>query len=101
MFAILEEGGKQFYVTKDQVIFIEKRDGKEGDVITFENEKILMVNDRIGKPFVEGASIKGVIEKQGKQKKIIVFRHNHKSTHKRKYGHRQPYTRVKITGIEG
>ena len=56
---------------------------------------------KLGKPFLDGVSVDGVIEKQGKQKKIVVYRHNAKSTHKRKYGHRQPYTRVKITGVKG
>ena len=99
MFAIIETGGKQIKVAKDEIIFVEKLEGKEGDKVTF--DKVLFVENKIGKPFVEGASVTGVIEKQGKQKKIIVFRHNHKSTHKRKYGHRQPYTRIKITEVKG
>lgn len=99
MFAIIETGGKQIKVAKDEIIFVEKLEGKEGDTVTF--DKVLFVENKIGKPFVEGASVTGVIEKQGKQKKIIVFRHNHKSTHKRKYGHRQPYTRIKITEVKG
>ena len=99
MFAIIETGGKQIKVAKDAIIFVEKLEGKEGESITF--DKVLFVDNKIGKPYVEGASVTGVIEKQGKQKKIIVFRHNHKSTHKRKYGHRQPYTRIKITEVKG
>ena len=60
-----------------------------------------MYGEKIGKPYLKDISITGIIEKQSKQKKIIVYRHNSKSTHKRKYGHRQPYTRVKITGLKG
>lgn len=99
MFAIIETGGKQLVVKKDEIIFVEKLEGKEGDKVTF--DKVLLIDNKFGKPYLEGASVTGVIEKQGKQKKIIVFRHNHKSTHKRKYGHRQPYTRIKITEVKG
>lgn len=99
MFAIIETGGKQIIVKSGDVIFVEKLEGNEGDKVTF--DKVLMVNETIGKPFVNGASVTGVIEKQGKQKKIIVFRHQHKSTHKRKLGHRQPYTRIKIEEVRG
>ena len=99
MFAIIETGGKQLFVKKDDVIFIEKLEGKDGDKVQF--DKILLVDKKVGKPYLEGVFVAGVIEKQGKQKKIIVLRHNHKSTHKRKYGHRQPYTRVKITEVKG
>ena len=99
MFAIIKTGGKQLLVKKDDVIFVEKLEGKEGDKISF--NEVLMIDKKIGKPFIEGASVEGIIEKQGKQKKIVVYRHNAKSTHKRKYGHRQPYTRIKITEVKG
>ncbi|MCP4355983.1 MAG: 50S ribosomal protein L21 [Proteobacteria bacterium] len=99
MFAIIKTGGKQILVQKDDTIFIEKVEGTEGDKIVF--SEVLVLGDKIGKPLIEGASVEGTIEKQGKQKKIVVYRHNQKSTHKRKYGHRQPYTRVKITGMKG
>lgn len=98
MFTIIKTGGKQIAVNKDDIIYIEKIEGKEGDSVTF--NEVFLVDGIIGKPLVEGASVTGVIEKQGKQKKIVVYRHNAKSTHKRKYGHRQPYTRVKITEIK-
>ena len=98
MLAIIQTGGKQILVKKDETIFVEKLEGKEGDKITF--DKVLLVGQQIGTPFLNGATVEGVIEKQGKQKKIVVYRHNAKSTHKRKYGHRQPYTRVKITDIK-
>ena len=77
MFAIIETGGKQILVKAGDSIFIEK----------------------IGSPYIKNASVSGKIEKQGKAKKIVVYRHNAKSTHKRKLGHRQPYTRVKILAI--
>lgn len=97
MFAIIETGGKQILVKKDQSIFIEKIEGKEGSKVSF--DKVLVVDEQIGKPYLKNAIVTGIIEKQGKAKKIVVYRHNAKSTHKRKLGHRQPYTRVKITSI--
>ena len=99
MFAIIKTGGKQLLVKNEDVIYIEKIEGKEGDKVSF--TEVLMHDKNLGTPFLEGISVEGVIEKQGKQKKIVVYRHNAKSTHKRKYGHRQPYTRVKITGVKG
>ncbi|VEU55243.1 50S ribosomal protein L21 [Metamycoplasma orale] len=99
MFAIIETGGKQIIVKVGDSIFIEKIEGKEGDKVKF--DKVLVVNENIGSPYLKGFSVVGKIEKQGKAKKIVVYRHNAKSTHKRKLGHRQPYTRVKILSIEG
>ncbi|MBU4690900.1 50S ribosomal protein L21 [Mycoplasma zalophi] len=99
MFAIIETGGKQLLVKAGDTIFIEKIDGEAGQEITF--DKIVVLDSKIGTPYVNGATVTGVIEKQGKAKKIVVYRHNPKSTHKRKLGHRQPYTRVLIKEIKG
>ncbi|MBZ4195675.1 50S ribosomal protein L21 [Mycoplasma tauri] len=99
MIAIIETGGKQILVKEGDTIFIEKVEGEEGSKITF--DKVLLAGDKIGKPYVSSAKVLGEIQKQGKAKKIVVYRHNPKSTHKRKLGHRQPYTRVVITKIEG
>ncbi|MBX4209687.1 MAG: 50S ribosomal protein L21 [Mollicutes bacterium PWAP] len=97
MFAVIETGGKQLLVKKDAKIYVEKLEGKSGDTVTF--DKVLVVEGVIGKPYVAGAKVTAKIEKQGKAKKIVVYRHNAKSTHKRKYGHRQPYTLLTITKI--
>ncbi len=99
MFAIIETGGKQILVKVGDTIFIEKIEGKEGDKVKF--DKVLAIDEKIGSPYLKSVSVSGKIEKQGKAKKIVVYRHNAKSTHKRKLGHRQPYTRVKILAIEG
>ncbi|WP_069099854.1 50S ribosomal protein L21 [Mesomycoplasma ovipneumoniae] len=99
MFAIIKTGGKQLLVEKDQTIFIEKIDKNEGESVIFTD--VLFINGKIGAPFVENATVVGVVEKQGRGKKIVVYRHNPKSTHKRKLGHRQPFTRVKITELKG
>ncbi|WP_036464243.1 50S ribosomal protein L21 [Mycoplasmopsis sturni] len=99
MLAIIETGGKQIRVEEGSVIFVEKLEGAEGSEVKF--DKVLLVDTKIGQPYVEKAVVSGIIEKQGKAKKIVVYRHNAKSTHKRKLGHRQPYTRVRITSIQG
>ncbi|ADN69191.1 50S ribosomal protein L21 [Mycoplasmopsis fermentans] len=99
MIAIIETGGKQILVKEGQTIFIEKIEGKEGSTVDF--DKVLLIDNKIGKPYLKGAKVTGKIQKQGKAKKIVVYRHNPKSTHKRKLGHRQPYTRVEITKIVG
>ena len=99
MIAIIKTCGKQLLVKKNDVIFVEKIEGKEGDKVNF--DQVLLIGDKIGTPIVQGANVTGIIEKQGKSKKIIVYRHNAKSTHKRKLGHRQPYTRVKIEELKG
>ena len=81
------------------VIFVEKLEANEGDTVTF--DKVLYVDGKFGKPFVEGAKVTGVVEKQGKGKKITIVKYKaKKSSTRRKQGHRQPYTRVKIEAIE-
>lgn len=99
MFAIIQTGGKQLIVKKDDTIFVEKLNGNVGDQVTF--DKVLVLGDKVGAPLLEKVQVTGIIEKQGKQKKIVVYRHNAKSTFKRKLGHRQPYTRVKILELKG
>ncbi|MBG0730584.1 50S ribosomal protein L21 [Mycoplasma sp. 'Moose RK'] len=99
MFAIIKTGGKQIIVEKNQTIFVEKIDKNEGESVSF--TEVLFINGKVGTPFVKNAVVTGVVEKQGRAKKIVVYRHNPKSTHKRKLGHRQPFTRVKITELKG
>lgn len=97
MKAIIETGGKQYTVTEGSEIFVEKIEGKENDKVTF--DKVLMVGDKFGTPYVSGAKVTGEIVKQGKQKKIIVFKYRQKTNFHKTQGHRQPYTKVKITKI--
>ena len=98
MKAIIETGGKQYYVSEGSVIYVEKLDGAEGDKVVF--DKVLMANGVVGNPYV-ASKVEGVIVKQGKQKKITVFRYkpNKRSTRIKK-GHRQPYTKVEIKKIK-
>ncbi len=97
MSAIILTGGKQLSVEKEQVIWIEKIAGDAGDVVEF--DKVLMIDGNIGRRFVPNAKVVGQIIKQGKEKKIVVFTYKAKKNSKTKYGHRQPYTQVKIIDI--
>ena len=94
MKAIIETGGKQYYVSEGTVIYVEKLDGNEGDKV------VLMANGVVGNPYVS-SKVEGVILKQGKQKKLTIFRYkpNKRSTRVKK-GHRQPYTKVEIKKIK-
>ena len=99
MYAIIETGGKQIKVEKDSVIFVEKINASEGDTVEF--DKVLFADGKIGHPFIEGAKVTGVVEKQGKGKKITIGKYKpKKSSTRRKQGHRQPYTQIKIESIE-
>ena len=101
MYAIFETGGKQYKVEEGSVIFVEKLDVAEGESVTF--DKVLAVADgdkvTVGTPVVEGAKVTAKVIKQGKAKKIYVFKMKRKKNYRRKKGHRQPYTKVEITKI--
>lgn len=101
MYAIIETGGKQYKVSEGDVIFIEKLEAAEGETVTF--DKVLVVADgenvNVGAPAVEGASVTAKVEKQGKSKKIYVFKMKRKKNYRRKKGHRQPFTKVAIEKI--
>ena len=99
MYAIIETGGKQYHVQENDFLFVEKLEANEGETVVF--DKVLMVNGKIGNPYVEGAKVSAVVEKQGKAKKIIVFKYKAKKNYHKKQGHRQPFTKVQITTIEG
>ncbi|MBR3150945.1 MAG: 50S ribosomal protein L21 [Erysipelotrichaceae bacterium] len=101
MYAIIETGGKQLKVEEGQEIFVEKLDVEAGDSYSF--DKVIAVGGdelKLGNPYVEGASVKCNVLKQGKEKKIIIFKYKAKkgSTH-RKQGHRQPYTKLVVESI--
>ncbi|WP_427338993.1 50S ribosomal protein L21 [Caloranaerobacter sp. DY30410] len=103
MYAVIETGGKQYRVQEGDTLFIEKVAGNEGEIIKF--DKVLLVSNggevKIGKPFVEGATVDAKIVEHGKGKKIIVFKYKAKKDYRRKQGHRQPYTKVVIEKING
>ena len=102
MYAIIETGGKQYRVQSGDVIFVEKLNVEENAEVVF--DKVIAVsNDRgtlkVGKPYVKDATVKGVVLKNGKSKKITVFTYKPKKGSSRKLGHRQPYTKVQINEI--
>lgn len=98
MKAIIETGGKQYYVEPGNEIYVEKLDVEPGKEVVF--DKVLMVNGVVGKPYITNVVVKGEVVKHGLQKKIIVFKYKQKKNYHKKQGHRQPYTKVKISSIE-
>ena len=96
MYAIIETGGKQYKV------FVEKLGVEESESVTF--DKVLAVGEgdslTVGSPLVEGAKVSAKVLKNGKQKKIIVFKYKPKKGYSKKQGHRQPFTKVQIEKIE-
>lgn len=98
MYAVVSTGGKQYKVQKDEILRVEKLPGTVGDRVSF--DKVLLFNDgetvTIGQPTVEGIAVGGHIVQQGKAKKIVVFKYKRRKRYRRKQGHRQPFTAVKI-----
>jgi large subunit ribosomal protein L21 len=101
--AIIETGGKQYVVTKDSVLSVEKLSGAEkaGDKVTF--DKVLLTDDgsttKIGAPYIDGAKVVAELVENGRAQKITVIRYRQKSRYFKKRGHRQPYTKVRITAL--
>lgn len=102
MLAVIQTGGKQYIVTPGDKIKIEKIDKKEGNEISFPEVLLLEKGKKfeIGAPLIKGAKVYGKIIRQGKGKKVIVFKYKPKTRYKIKKGHRQPFTEVEITKIE-
>lgn len=100
MYAIIETGGKQYRVQQGDVIFVEKLDLTPDAAVEFQ---VLLLGKEngvtVGKPFVSGAKVKAKVVAQVKGEKIIVFKYKSKKNYRRKQGHRQPYTKLEITGI--
>lgn len=102
LYAIIKTGGKQYKVAEGSEIIIEKLDAAEGDSVTF--EEVLAVGDgddiKFGRPLVEGARVTATVVKVGKGPKIRIFKYKHKTNYRRRQGHRQPFTKVKIETID-
>ena len=98
MYAIIETGGKQYTVTEGTEIYVEKVTGEAGDTVTF--DKVLMLDGKVGMPYVENTKVVGEIVKQGKQKKVVIFKYNAKKNYHKTQGHRQPYTKIVIKSIK-
>ena len=98
MKAVIETGGKQYYVEEGTILYVEKLDVEAGKKVDF--DKVLMANGVTGHPYVKGVVVEGEVIKHGKSKKIKVFKYNQKKNYHRTQGHRQPYTKVEIKKIK-
>lgn len=101
MFAVIETGGKQYRVQEGDVIYVERLNASVEDSVSF---PVLLAGEgeslKVGSPFVTGAKVSGKVLAQGKRAKVIVFKYKSKKNYRRTNGHRQPFTKVAITGIE-
>lgn len=102
MHAIIETGGKQYKVAQGDTLFIEKLEAEAGQTITFDKVLAILNDDgaTFGAPVVEGASVAATVMKNGKGKKIRIFKYNPKKGYRKRQGHRQPYTKVQIGAIQ-
>ncbi len=103
MYAVIKTGGKQYKVAEGDEVIIEKLDAEEGGKVEFEEVVLVADGDdvKVGTPTVKGAKVTGSVVKNGKGPKIRIFKYKHKNNYRRRQGHRQPFTKVKIEKIEG
>lgn len=103
MYAVIETGGKQYKVSEGDVIYIEKLDVEAGADVSF--DKVLLIGEgsdvKVGAPLVDGVSVAAKVIKNDKAKKVVVYKYKPKKGYHKKQGHRQPYTKVEITKING
>ncbi len=106
MYAVIESGGKQHRVSEGEVLRLEKLDHEVGATVIF--DKVLMIGAdgegaevRIGRPYLEGGSVRAEVLDQARGEKIRIVKSNRRKHHRKQMGHRQWYTKVKITGISG
>jgi large subunit ribosomal protein L21 len=100
MYAVIKTGGKQYKVSEGDIITIEKLESEAGDKVKF--EEVLAVNDgelKVGDPTVKGATVEASVLKNGRGKKVIVYKYKRKSGYHKKNGHRQSFTQVRIEKI--
>jgi len=102
MYAVIKTGGKQYRVAEGQKLRVERLPGNPGDSLNFD-EVLFLGGDapKVGRPLVAGASVSAQILGQDRAKKIIVFKLRRRKNYRRKQGHRQPYTELRITAIKG
>ena len=98
MKAVIETGGKQYIVEEGSEIFVEKLDVEDSKKVKF--DKVLMLDDKVGNPYLTNVEVTGEVLKHGKNKKIIIFKYTQKKKYRKKQGHRQPYTKVVIKSIK-
>lgn len=103
MYAVVKTGGKQYKVTQDEYLKVEKLEGNEGD--TIELDQVLMIADgdklKIGSPVIDGGKVTATILSHGRHKKVEIMKFRRRKHHQKCTGHRQYYTEIKVTGING
>lgn len=103
MFAVIETGGKQYLVKDGDALRIEKLEASVGETVVFDKVLLLAEEDgskvQIGTPYIEGASIEAAVELQGRSKKIRVVKYKRKTRYKRVLGHRQQFSKVKVSKV--
>ncbi len=100
MYAIIATGGKQYKVSEGDIITIEKLNVPAGDPVSF--DKVLSVSDgkiKVGDPYLKGATVDATVTENGRGKKVIVYKYKRKDRYRKKQGHRQYFTRVRIDKI--
>ena len=101
MYAVVETGGKQYRVQEGDVITVEKLNIEDGAKVVF--DKVLVAGEgadiKVGKPYIEGCTVKGTAVESGKGPKVVIFKYKAKKDYRKKQGHRQPYTSVKIESL--
>ena len=101
MYAVIDACGRQYKVAEGDLVFVEKLEANEGEKVTF--DQVLLISDdgkvKVGTPTIKNAKVEATVVKQGKAKKIVVFKYKAKKNERKKQGHRQPYTQVKIEKI--
>lgn len=103
MYAIIAVGGKQIKVREGDTVRVERLEGEVGDTVTLKDVLLVQKDDgtlAVGTPTVEGGVVTGDIVNHGRGKKVVIFKHKRRKNYRRKMGHRQEYTALKITGIE-
>lgn len=102
MYAVVKSGGKQYRAEEGGILRVERISGEAGEAVSF--DRVLMFSDgenvSIGKPVLENALVKGHIVRQGRLRKIIVFKYKRRKRYRRKLGHRQAFTEIKVDSIE-
>jgi large subunit ribosomal protein L21 len=103
MYAVIKTGGKQYRVASGDEVKFERLQGEVGDSVTF--DQVLLTSDgenvRVGRPYLDNSKVIGRITRQGKNRKISVFKYKKRKGYRRKLGHRQYFTLVSIEGVEG
>lgn len=102
MYAVIQSGGKQYRVAEGEIVRLEKLEAETGAQVEFKDILLVKADDttHIGRPLVEGATVKGIVESIGKADKVLVFKYKKKKQYRRTRGHRQEYTEVRVEKIQ-